>query len=241
MEVGKSFRAEEVEPRGAVCVECLRGVAAAETVLDRAGAALCRACAAEFYAACEGCRGLVPRDEALARAEDGGDRLYCAECFRSSAFEEGEAEPVGDEEVESLVAEFVALHAEKKQLDTRIDEIKERLKLAARARPRVAGAVVLRAPDGAGVRCSYSVRTAYDPEKLAAVETMLGGAEFATLFERKVTFSAVRGALEDFLSSPDAGHAAAREAIRAAAQQNETATLGVVAQKKKKSAKADEQ
>ncbi len=120
--------------------------------------------------------------------------------------------------MEALVAEFVALHAEKKRLDARVEEIKERLKLAARARPRVAGAVVLARGRGAGVRCSYSVRTTYDAEKLQTVEAMLGGAEFASLFERKVTFSPVKNSLEEFLSSSDGEHGAAREAIRAAAQ-----------------------
>jgi hypothetical protein len=230
-----------VEARGALCVECLSAVGAAEAVLDRTGAALCRACAAEFYAACAACGGLVPRDEALARDDGGGDnKLYCAECFRASAFAAEEAEPVSDDEVEALVAEFVALHAEKKRLDARVEEIKERLKLAARARPRVAGAVVLRAGEDAGVRCSYSVRTTYDAEKLQTVEAMLGGAGFASLFERKVTFSPVKNSLEEFLSSSDDEHGAAREAIRAAAQHTETATLNVVAQKKKKAAKADE-
>lgn len=242
MEVENILPRERVEARGALCVECLSAVGAAEAVLDRTGAALCRACAAEFYAACAACGGLVPRDEALARDDGGGDenRLYCAECFRASAFAAEDAEPVSDDEVEALVAEFVALHAEKKRLDARVEEIKERLKLAARARPRVAGAVVLRAGEDAGVRCSYSVRTTYDAEKLQSVEAMLGGAEFASLFERKVTFSPVKNSLEEFLSSSDDEHGAAREAIRAAAQHTETTTLNVVAQRKKKAAQADE-
>ena len=242
MEVENILPRERVEARGALCVECLSAVGAAEAVLDRTGAALCRACAAEFYTACAACGGLVPRDEALARDDGGGgeNRLYCAECFRAAAFAAEEAEPVSDEEVEALVAEFVALHAEKKRLDARVDEIKERLKLAARARPRVAGAVVLRAGEDAGVRCSYSVRTTYDAEKLRTVEALLGGAEFALLFERKVTFSPVKNSLEEFLSSSDDERGAAREAIRAAAQHTETATLNVVAQKKKKAAKEDE-
>ncbi|HEX6624443.1 MAG TPA: hypothetical protein VF064_12070 [Pyrinomonadaceae bacterium] len=244
MEIENILPRGRVEARGALCVECLSAVAPAGAVLDRTGAALCRACAAEFYTACAACAGLVPRDEALARDDVGGgdeSKLYCAECFRAAAFAAEEAEPVSDEEVTALVAEFVALHAEKKRLDARVEEIKERLKVAARARPRVAGAVVLRAGEDAGVRCSYSVRTTYDAGKLEAVEAMLGGAEFAALFERKVTYSPVRNSLEEFLASSDDEHGAAREAIRAAAQHTETATLNVVAQKKqKKAAKADE-
>ena len=243
METENRLASEGAEARGALCAECLSAVAPAGAVLDRTGAALCGGCAAEFYTACAACGGLVPRDEALAReGEAGADKnLYCAECFRAGAAAGGEAGPVGDEEVEALVAEFVALHAEKKRLDSRVEEIKERLKVAARARPRVAGAVVFRAGEDAGVRCSYTVRTTYDPEKLQAVEAVLGGAEFAALFERKVTFSPVKNSLEEFLASSGDGRDDAREAIRAAAQQTETETLGVVAPpKKKKTAQDDE-
>lgn len=242
MEAEKRLPAEGVEARGALCVECLSAVAPSAAVLDRTGAALCRGCAAEFYTACAACGGLVPRDEAVARETEGdaGGRLYCAECFRAGAAAGEDVEQVGDDEVEALVAEFVALHAEKKRLDTRVDEIKERLKLAARARQRVAGAVVFRAGDEAGVRCSYTVRTTYDAEKLEAAEAVLGGEEFAALFERKVSFTPVKNSLEAFLSSTGDGRDEARALVRAAAQQTETETLGVVAPPKKKTAKPDE-
>lgn len=220
-------------------MECLGAVGEGEAVVDRTGAALCRGCAAEFYAACAACGGLVPRDEALVRAPDAA--AVCVECHARGAASPGGEPAPPEEEVEALVGEYVALHEESKRLGARMEEIKERLKLAARARPRVAGAVVLRAGEDAGVRCSYSVRTTYDAGKLEAVEAMLGGAEFAALFERKVAFSPVKNSLEEFLSSSDDEHGAAREAIRAAAQHTETATLNVVAQKKqKKAAKADE-
>ena len=229
MEVEKSFRAGEVEARGALCVECLGAVGAGAAVLDRTGAALCRSCAAEFYAACAGCGGLVPRDEALARAGDGA--AVCAECHaRGFAGPDGEPPPT-DEEVEALVAEYVALHEESKRAGARMEEIKERLKLAAQARPRVSNAVVLRAGD-AGVRCSFAVRTSYDAARLAAAEELLGE-EFGSLFERKVSFSAVKDRLEEFLSETDEARAAAREAVRAAEQRSETVSLNVVAQKKK--------
>jgi hypothetical protein len=227
MEVEKSFRAGEVEARGALCVECLGAVGAGEAVLDRTGAALCRGCASEFYAACAGCGGLVPRDEARVRAGDGAG--LCAECHAGGAAD-GEPPPT-EEEVEALVAEFVALHDESKRIGARMDEIKERLKLAAQARPRVSNAVVLRAGD-AGVRCSFAVRTSYDAARLAAAEELLGE-EFGSLFERKVSFAAVKDRLEEFLSETDEARAAAREAVRAAEQRSEVATLSVVAQKKK--------
>ena len=226
MEVEKKFSVEDVEARGALCVECMAAVAVGGEVFDRVGAVLCRACAAEFYAACGVCGGLVARDEAMARA--GGEALFCFECFGKLA--EGVDAPT-DEEVTTLVAEYVALHEEVKRMDARAAEIKERLKLAARARPRVSNAVVLRAEGGAGVRCSYTVKTSYDAEKLSAAEALLGTSEFASLFERKVTFAAVKGQLEEFLSSTDEAHASARDAVRAAEQRTEVATLTVVAQK----------
>ena len=228
MEVESSFRAGEVEARGALCVECLGAVGAQEALVDRTGAALCRTCAAEFYGPCAGCGGLVPRDEALMRASDGAS--VCAECHAGGA--EGAEPAPSEEEVEALVVEYVALQEESKRLDARLGELKERLKLAAQARPRVSNAVVLRAGE-AGVRCSFTARTSYDAARLAPAEELLG-AEFAELFERKVSFSAVKGRLEEFLNATDAERAPAREAVRAAEQRTEVATLTVVAQKKKK-------
>ncbi|HEX8685009.1 MAG TPA: hypothetical protein VF654_00870 [Pyrinomonadaceae bacterium] len=228
MQTENSFHTRDprdLEPRGALCVECLADVAAAsERVLDRTGAALCRACAAAFYAPCAGCGGLVPRDEALVRPEGGA--LNCFECFGRAASPDG-TELLTDEEVEALVAEYVALHEELKRLDARASEVKEQLKRAATARPRISNAVVLRAGE-AGVRCSYTAKAAYDAEKLAAAERLLGAEGFAALFERKVTFAAVKGRLEEFLSSEDAAMAAAREAVRAAETRTEVATLTVV-------------
>jgi hypothetical protein len=205
---------------------------ATQQLLDRTGAALCRACAAQFYTPCAGCGGLVPTDEALARVGDTG-ALNCFECFGRPASDDG-TEALSDEEVAALVAEYVALHEELKRLDARASEVKEQLKRASARRPRVSNAVVLRAGDG-GVRCSYTSKVAYDAEKLAAAEALLGAEEFAALFERKVTFSAVKARLEAFLSSEEEASAAAREAVRAAESRTEVATLTVVAQKKKSS------
>ena len=232
MELERNFRAEEIEPRGAVCVECACAVAVGEALVDRCGAALCRACAVEFYAPCAGCGGLIPRDEALARNDLAG-ALLCAECFRAPSAEAGVEAIPSDAEIEALVARYVELHGEKKRLDDEIDAVKERLKVVAGVLPRVANAVVLRSEAG-GVRCSYSVRTAWDAEKLSAVEQMLGAQEFASLFERKVTFKEVRAGLDEFLSATDDGRDAVRELLRAAAQVSETATLNVIAPRKKK-------
>ena len=231
MQTENSLHPESLEPRGALCVECLVDIDATEQVHDRTGAALCRACAAQFYTACAGCGGLVPTDEALARNDTGA--LNCFECFGRPASDDG-TEALSDEEVAALVAEYVALHEELKRLDARASEVKEQLKRASAARPRVSNAVVLRA-DEAGVRCSYTSKATYDAEKLAAAEALLGAGNFAALFERKVTFSAVKARLEEFLSSEEATTAAAREAVRAAETRTEVATLTVVAQRKKKS------
>jgi len=231
MQTENSLHSEGVEPHGALCVECLADLAASgERVLDRMGAALCRACAAEFYAPCEACGGLVPRDEALMRPDSGA--LNCFECFGRASAPDG-SEALNEEEVASLVAEYVALHEELKRLDARASEIKEQLKRAATARPRISNAVVLRAGD-AGVRCSYASKATYDAEKLSAAEQLLGAEGFAALFERKVTFAAVKGRLEEFLSSDEAETADARAAVRAAETRTEVATLTVVAARKKK-------
>jgi hypothetical protein len=231
MQTENSLHPESLEPRGALCVECMGDVSPAEQVLDRTGAALCRACAAQFYTACAGCGGLVPTDEALARHDTGA--LNCFECFGRTASDDG-TEALSDEEVAALVAEYVALHEELKRVETRATEIKEQLKRASAARPRVSNAVVLRAGAGS-VRCNYTSKATYDAEKLAAAEALLGTESFAALFERKVTFSAVKPRLEEFLSSEDKATAAAREAVRAAESRTEVATLTVVAQKKKSS------
>lgn len=231
MQTENSLHPETLEPRGALCVECLVRLDAGGQLLDRTGASLCRACAAAFYTPCAGCGGLVPADEALARNDTGA--LNCFECFGRPASDDG-TEALSDEEVETLVAEYVALHEELKRLDARAVEIKEQLKRAATARPRVSNAVVLRA-DEAGVRCSYTSKVTYDAERLAAAEALLGVEGFAALFERKVTFTAVKPRLEEFLSTDDAATAAARDAVRAAESRTEVATLTVVAQRKKKS------
>ncbi|HEX8115786.1 MAG TPA: hypothetical protein VF521_00815, partial [Pyrinomonadaceae bacterium] len=170
MQTENSLHPDGLEPRGALCVECMGDLDPAGQLLDRTGAALCRACAAAFYTPCAGCGGLVPADEALARNDTGA--LNCFECFSRPADADG-AEALSDEEVTALVAEYVALHEELKRLDARAGEIKEQLKRAATVRPRVSNAVVLRAEVGS-VRCSYTSKAAYDAEKLAAAEALLG-------------------------------------------------------------------
>ena len=210
------------------CAECLGP--AEQSVVARGGATLCAECAEGYYAPCAACGLLVARDEAVAKES----RLFCAECDAAAAPFVAPEDVPDDATVESLVAEYVALHEELKRLDTRASEIKEQLKRAATARPRVSNAVVLRAGE-AGVRCGYASKATYDPEKLSEVERLLGAEGFAALFERKVTFSAVKNRLEEFLSSDDPTAAPARDAVRAAETRTEVATLTVVAARKKKS------
>jgi hypothetical protein len=130
------------------------------------------------------------------------------------------------------VVEFIRLHAEAKQLNDRLDEVKEQLKRHAASQPRIANAVLLRTGEYA-VKCGYSVRVSYLAEKLAAVEAMLGTERFTALFARKITFSAVKEPLDAFLASEAADTAAARAAILAAAERTESATVTPVTPKRK--------
>src|SRR6185369_10944473 len=109
-------------------------------------------CAGLYYVACEMCRILAPRDETADREE----KPYCLECF---AKPEGgiAAVRLGEEELETLIADFIRLHAEEKKIKERLEEIKDKLKGHAATEPRVVNAVVLRAGENA-VKCGYSVR-----------------------------------------------------------------------------------
>jgi hypothetical protein len=200
------------------CAECL--APSAELLHDLGGSAVCAECAAQYFIPCAGCAGLVPRDEAYECAGE----PYCAACHARPPAGEA-AEPISDGEAEALVTEYVALHREVKRLTDRLDELKERLKLAAAARPRAGSAVTLRAGDEA-VRCAYTVKIKCDTEKVAGLEPLLGE-EFGRLFERKVSYSPVKEAFNEFLASAGEDHAAARAAVRAAVEFDEVATLTV--------------
>ena len=149
--------------------------------------------------------------------------LWCLSCL-AAPVADAAAAALSDAEVSALVTEFVRLHAEAKQLNDRLDAVKEQLKQHAASQPRVANAVLLRTGEDA-VTCRYSPRVSYQAEQLAAVEAMLGTEPFAALFTRKTTFSPVKGSLDAFLASEDAATAAARAAILAAAERTEVATV----------------
>src|SRR6266849_4471748 len=159
-------RRQVMDGTGQQCAECLGPVS--DAVNAQAGANLCQQCAEQFYLTCAGCGGLIPQDEAVLR--DGA--LCCVQCLTTKVSEDGAA-ALSDEALAALVAEFIQLHAEAKQLNDRLDAVKEQLKWHAASQPRVANAVLLRTGEDA-VKCGYSVRVSYYPEKLAAVEAMLG-------------------------------------------------------------------
>jgi hypothetical protein len=193
------------------------------------GASLCPQCAEQFYRPCAGCGGLIPQDEA--RLRDGA--LCCAQCLAASASKD-DAAALSEEALAALVAEFIRLHAEAKQLNDQLEAVKEQLKRHAASQPRAANAVLLRSGEHA-VKCGYSVRVSYHAEKLAAVEALLGTEHFAALFTRKITFSAVKEPLDAFLTSEAADTAAARAAILAAAERTEIATVTPVTPRRKTS------
>lgn len=205
-----------------LCVECLEP--ATKILAGRRGETLCPACAKNYYVACALCRGLIPQDEALTR----DDAVYCSDCAAQGA---QAADAPDDSEVETLVSEYIGLHAEEKRIKDRLDEIKERLKAAAAARERVAGAVTLKGEAGA-LKCSFKTSLKCIPEKVSALEGQLEPDEFAALFERKVSYSPVKDNLEKFLSHDAGADAPLREQILAAVERTETPTLTVVRQKK---------
>jgi hypothetical protein len=205
-----------------LCFECLQP--ADPALRARGGVVLCAQCAAAFYLTCIACSSLIPRGESTGSEA----AIHCPECLVRTA-----AEPVSAAEIEELVAEYVRLHAEEKQISDRLEEIKGQLKAAADGQPRVAGAVVLRAGDQA-VKCSYAARASYNAEKIVALEATVGTEMIETLFERKVSFSPIKESLKAFLADQDELHAATRAAVRAAEERKEVVTLTVVPPKQKK-------
>jgi hypothetical protein len=95
----------------------------------------------------------------------------------------------------------------------------------------VAGAVTLRGEEGA-LKCSFKTSLKCIAEKVSALEGQLEPAEFAALFERRVSYSPVKDQLERFLSNDAGTDANLRELILAAVERTETPTLTVVRPKK---------
>ncbi|MDX6268967.1 MAG: hypothetical protein QOD28_190 [Acidobacteriota bacterium] len=226
-QASEQFAVAQAQPpqQQQVCVECLE--AATETIASRCGETLCANCAKSYYVACARCRGLVPQDEALMR----DDAVHCSDCDAEALAQSAASDAPDDAELETLVSEYIGLHAEEKRIKDRLDEIKEQLKAAAAARERVAGAVTLRGEDGV-VKCSFKTNLKCDPEKVGALENRLEPDAFAALFERKISYSPVKEQLEKFLSNDTGTDANLRELILAAVERTETPTLTVVRPKK---------
>lgn len=210
-----------------VCVECLAQGAPSATT--RRGEPLCTACAESFYAPCSACGGLTPLDEAVRKDA----ALYCLDCDAQPSSQAAEDLP-DESEVETLVAEYVALHAEESRVKKRLEEIKERLKVAASARQRVAGAVTLRAGE-ASVKCSFKASLRCDEEKVAELERALGAEEFESLFQRSVKYSPVRENLERLLADASDESTELRRLVLPVVERTEQAVLTVVRAKKGKS------
>jgi hypothetical protein len=207
-----------------VCAECLE--AAPQPLVNLRGEALCGACAESYYAPCAACGGLVPRDEALER----GGASRCPACDLRAANVPPEDVPA-EAEVDQLVAEYVALHAEEKRVKDRMEEIKERLKTAASVRQRVANSVTLKGEDGA-VKCSYRAAWKCDDEKVAALEVALDAERFNALFQRSVKYAPVKESLERLFSDEAGADADLKNLVAAAVEKSEQATLTVVRPKK---------
>ena len=208
-----------------LCVECLETVTE-QVVTGRRGETLCAGCAKNYYVACSACGGLIPQDEALSR----DDAVYCSDC-EAQALKATAGDAPDESMVESLVTEFIKLHAEEKRVKDRLDEIKEQLKAAALARQRVAGAVTLGGAEGA-VKCSFKTNLKCIPEKVSALEQELEADKFAALFERKVSYSPVKDNLEKFLSGGEGADSNLRALVLSAVEKTETPTLTVVRPKK---------
>lgn len=198
------------------CAECL--TPSASLVATRGGAAVCATCAAEHYVACAACGGLVPDDETRSRA----GKRHCLACDAELATPKDDAGAAVD--VDALVAEYVALDAEAKRIDARLDAIKETLKTVAAARDRVAGAVTLGAGES-NVKVSYSTAYKIDLEQAAAIEPMLDPDRFAELFERKVSIAAKKAPIEKLLGGETDDDPEVIEAIRSVVGVVETPRL----------------
>jgi hypothetical protein len=208
----------------AVCYECETAITEPAAIVR--GRPLCGTCLEEYFAPCAGCGVFVPKDEAVIR--DGVVR--CGECATKAAVPDGARVPA-DDELRTLVDEYVALHAEKTRVDERMEEIKELLKAAAYTRERVAGAVTLKS-DNASVKCSFPSRLKADQERVAALESVLGADRFAALFERKVTFNPNKTAVEAVLAGKTDDDEDVRQAVRGAVEVTETPTVTVPKGKK---------
>jgi hypothetical protein len=207
-----------------VCAECERQ--GGDMILSRAGASICNECVEAYYVACSACGGVVAKDEALSR--DG--LACCSDCFSQPSGASG-AGVVDETLIETLIAEYVSLHAEEKRISDRMEVVKDKLKSAASAKRREGNAVTLRAGEAA-IRCSYRTSLKCDADSAEALAQLLDEEQFFQLFERKTSFTPVKDRITEFLKDADESQQAARDAVRAAVRETETVTLSVVTARK---------
>jgi hypothetical protein len=155
--------------------------------------------------------------------------MLCADCYAKSPSSPVNADLL--ENPESLISEYIALHAEEKRIKTRMEELKEALKEVAAMQQRVSNAVTLPAGEQA-VKCSFRSSLKCNQEAVEALAGSLDETEFDELFERKVSYSPHRERVQEFLSRADDKQREARELLRSAITETETATLTVVANRK---------
>jgi DNA repair exonuclease SbcCD ATPase subunit len=165
---------------------------------------------------------LIPSDESLMR--DG--LTLCADCHAQAPATVSDSGLL--ENPAALISEYIALHAEEKRLRTRMDELKETLKQIAAMQQRVSNAVTLRAAEQA-VKCSFRSTLKCDQELVETLAQRLAEREFDELFERKVSYSPHKERVREFLSRADDEQSEARELLRSAITEIETATLTVIA------------
>ena len=215
------------EPKGSsalVCAECEQP--GSGMILSRSGASICPECVEAYYVACSDCGGFVAKDES--RARDG--LACCSGCFSTPSGVTG-AGVVDETLIETLIAEYISLHAEEKRISDRMEVVKDQLKSAASAKRREGNTITLRAGEAA-IRCSYRTSLKCDADSAEALAQLLDEEEFSRLFERKTSFTPFKDRITEFLKDEDASHQAARDAVRAALRETETVTLSVVTTRK---------
>ncbi len=221
-EAAASADQQESNTIALVCTECELTInPTLNSAKTKAGAAVCFECVAAYYIACAGCEQFIPQDEAQMHA----DLALCAGCYANPP--DTASTSLDQSGIESLIAEYTTLHAEEKRIGTRLEEIKELLKDVAAMQPRVSGAVTLRAGEQA-VKCSFRTTLKCEAAAVEKLEQTLDQSDFDELFERKVTYSPHKERVQEFLSTTDSAHEEAREMLRAAVRESESATLTIV-------------
>jgi hypothetical protein len=176
---------------GSECAECSE--AGSELIATRDGDGVCADCISKYYVACHACRELVARDET--READGC--RYCTGCFETTF---GPGGHLSEEDVEAVVAEYIALDAEAKRIEKQLDALKDQIKAIAATRERVSGTVMLGRGDHR-VTCTFVAQYKLDVERAAALEATLGPDLFGSYFERKLAVN--RSAVDRLLSSSE--------------------------------------